>query len=1073
MTEDEINRQVSKETGSMSSVSVGIDLDNQALRGLQDTVQAINKEAKEMATNFKEALEALKEMGKDYGLTQVISSTEISSSGTSGAPQRGAAGTTIVGGRAHEAKPVTPAVDSVSAALGGFKALTGAFQAGAGAVPAFAAGGNNIKGRELTTGGTGAIGLAEKFQAGGFTSAGNFASMAGTLAKVGVQAIDKRVEDARPYVLAADKSTLQMQQITGMSQRGVMDNLRMPLTDYKLGTNGINQLMSLQARTGINASQQASSVEFMRTLSGFSMGAEGASNIIESLAAPETVNQMYMMTGMSLIGPGGKQKSAQSLIQGLAKRAGLDNKNIAESAIAPGSVTRATLSAMGVSGDLQDQVIQYGQANNNFREKGGKGSYDPTKEADRKRMGIDDTYAMEAEETERRRGKRDEQFYRDQAGSYAKLERQTQTLTDAMAKLEHAIAPIISARTGSRVAQKILGGFGSMLSNLPVVGGVFGSIGSIFAGDPYPSNSRYIGDPGDIYDDLPPAWSPGTTIPGGGGGGGTPPPTTTPPGGTTPSWLLSQNKWREGFNKDSVRAGLALGDTGSSHSYEEVMNDTMLDAAGNPIPNSLSVTSGPFSELNGSLGMSIQKMAVMAWREKGLTINVASGKRSTEDQRGLWNQRYEVVPSNYNKSYFVDGYDMKKYSLIKHDGKLWKKKDNDRNPPVLPPGNSLHELGLAADLDLSNPKVAEYVKNNLYRFGLVSGDGEPQHVQLAWTKNMTATQFLGETSSVNKSPEEMADWLATRTNINGIGKDENDVARGGGYSGGLRGAGVEWGQKISPGFGVSQYEFGKAFLQKFGEVGGFPITVTVPKLKLLRAISMREGSGGMFNPFNVVTGNNRKTADLLDRPETNLNMNGSHPVQHFDSFEQGVANTLHHYMQNDVIMKILQLDNPTDAQVEEAINNLIIADIRDGDNPVNKRKILANFKTLGPLANDTGSLKKVNNIRLAFGSEGVNTAFGLDPGTDWNSVKGWSGDPMAGSSMQPMSIPSSPMLSSSGSSGGGGNYHEGSTVTISPVINMTSTGNSGAVSEYDLRSMAKKIAKLIEQESNITKFRSM
>ena len=1061
MTEDEINRQVSKETSSMSSVSVGIDLDNQALRGLQDTVKAINKEAKEMATNFKEALEALKEMGKDYGLTQVISSTEISPSGTSGAPQRGAAGTTIVGGRAHEAKPVTPAVDSVSAALGGFKA----FQAGAGSVPQFAPGGS-IDGRKLTTGGTGAIGLAEKFQAGGFTTAGNFASMAGTLAKVGVQAIDKRVEDARPYVLAADKSTLQMQQITGMSQRGVMDNLRMPLTDYKLGTNGINQLMSLQARTGINASQQASSVEFMRTLSGFSMGAEGASNIIESLAAPETVNQMYMMTGMSLIGPGGKQKSTQSLIQGLAKRAGLDNKNIAESAIAPGSVTRATLSAMGVSGDLQDQVIQYGQANVNFREKGGKGSYDPTKEADRKRMGIDDTYAMEAEETERRRGKRDEQFYRDQAGSYAKLERQTQTLTDAMAKLEQAIAPIISARTGSRIAQKIIGGFGSMLSNLPVVGGVFGSVGSILAGDPYPSNSRYSsGDDNAPWNTVPPSM----TIPP--SGGGTTPTTTIP--NSTPSWVLSQNKWREGFNPDSIRAGLNLYDSASSCSKEEVMNDTMLDAAGNPIPNSLSVTSGPFSELNGSLGMSIQKMAVMAWREKGLTIKVASGKRSTEDQRGLWNQRYEVVPSNYNKPYFVDGYDMKKYSLIKHDGKLWKKKDNDRNPPVLPPGNSLHELGLAADLDLSNPKVAEYVKNNLYRFGLVSGDGEPQHVQLAWTKNMTAQQFLGETSSVNKSPEEMADWLATRTNINGIGKDENDVPRGGGYHGGLRGAGVDWGQKISPGFGVSQYEFGKAFLQKFGEVGGFPITITVPKLKLLRAISIREGSGGMFNPFNVVTGNNRKTADLLDRPETNLNMNGSHPVQNFDSFEQGVANTLHHYMENEVLMKILQLDNPTDAQVEEAINNLIIEDIREGDNPINKRKMLANFKTLGPLANDAGSPQKVNNIRLAFGSEGVNTAFGLDPGTDWNSVKGWSGDPMAGSSMQPMSIPSSPMLSSSGSSGGGGNYHAGSTVTISPVINMTSTGNSGAVSEYDLRSMAKKIAKLIEQESNITKFRSM
>jgi hypothetical protein len=65
------------------------------------------------------------------------------------------------------------------------------------------------------------------------------------------------------------------------------------------------------------------------------------------------------------------------------------------------------------------------------------------------------------------------------------------------------------------------------------------------------------------------------------------------------------------------------------------------------------------------------------------------------------------------------------------------------------------------------------------------------------------------------------------------------------------------------------------------------------------------------------------------------------------------------------------------------------------------------------------------------------------------------------------------MLSSSGSSGIGGSYHEGSTVTISPVIHMNGTGGSGTVSEYDLKVMAKKIAKLIEQEASINKFRSM
>jgi hypothetical protein len=38
---------------------------------------------------------------------------------------------------------------------------------------------------------------------------------------------------------------------------------------------------------------------------------------------------------------------------------------------------------------------------------------------------------------------------------------------------------------------------------------------------------------------------------------------------------------------------------------------------------------------------------------------------------------------------------------------------------------------------------------------------------------------------------------------------------------------------------------------------------------------------------------------------------------------------------------------------------------------------------------------------------------------------------------------------------------------------MTSSGAGGSVSEYDLRTMAKRIAKLIEQETNINKIRSM
>jgi hypothetical protein len=1043
MTEDEINKQVSKETGSMSSVSVGIDLDNQALRGLQETVQAINKEAKEMAINFKEALEALKEMGKDYGLTQVRSSTEISPSGTSGAPQRGAAGTTIVGGRAHEAKPVTPAVDSVSAAIGGFKALTGAFQAGAGNAPKFDLG-------KAGGGGTGAIGFMQKgIEGGGFTDLGKFANMAGTLAKVGVQAIDKRVESARPYVLEADKSTLQMQQITGMSQRGVMDNLRMPLTDYKLGTNGINQLMSLQARTGINASQQASSVEFMRTLSGFSMGAEGASSIIESLAAPETVNQMYMMTGMSMIGPGGKQRSTQSLIQGLAKRAGLDNKNIAESAIAPGSVTRATLSAMGVSGDLQDQVIQYGQANNNFREKGGKGSYDPTKEADRKRMGIDDTFAMEAEETERRRGKRDEQFYRDQAGSYAKLERQTQTLTDAMAKLEHAIAPIISARTGSRVAQKLLGGFGSMLSNIPIVGGALGSIGSILSGDPRPSNSRYIGD--NPWNTIPPSMTSPPTLP----------PTSTIPSTTIPSTTIPSGTvpppYQPTVRPLSDEARQTLTETvlsrfgGTAAAGFNNSEYTLLDKNATGYYNKeFDTGNAQRFGIGHPLSDRINQLIYSAASEEGISIGINSGKRGSSEQEALFKSRFDVVPDSQKTYADVDSVSgmSGNYPTVKWGGKTWAKKRGV--PYVAPPGKSLHELGLAADLDLTKPGAQAWFSRNATRFGLTTGDNEPWHVQLAWTKDMSVEQFLGKTALTVEEATN-PDWVDSKGKY---------------HQGQLRDNGIRWGAEIQSGFGVDLRVFSEKLLKQLN------IEPTPAKLMMLRTFAQKEGSGGMYNPFNVISGSGRTTlnsrGESIDRQETNMNYAGGEHhiigtpgtnVQHFDNIDQGVAFTAAHFIRNQTgLLTLLREPNPTYQQfIDQSTRNAAAAEIagRWSSAP----GLLQHAGTVESQYSRAQSSGDLAGLYRNYGSAAVG-----------NINPYMVGDPNPSS---PMSVPSSPMLSSSGSSGGGGTYHEGSTVTISPVINMTSTGSSGTVSEYDLRSMAKKIAKLIEQESNITKFRSM
>jgi hypothetical protein len=381
-------------------------------------------------------------------------------------------------------------------------------------------------------------------------------------------------------------------------------------------------------------------------------------------------------------------------------------------------------------------------------------------------------------------------------------------------------------------------------------------------------------------------------------------------------------------------------------------------------------------------------------------------------------------------------------------------------------------LGLAADLDIRAPGAAAWLSRNKTRFGLVSGDGEPYHVQLAWTKDMSVEQFLGKTAL---TAEEATN--ADYTN-----------SQGEYVQGQLRDHEINWNAEIQPGFGVNLRVFSEKLLKQMG------IEPTQTKLMMLRAVAEKEGGGGMYNPFNVISGSGRtaltSSGKLVDRQETNMNYAaGKHRekgkpgtnVQHFDNIDEGVAFTAAHYLKNQTgLITLLRQPNPTWQQYIDLLNRnaataaatkswsgapqvlrvvgKVAADYNDAVQSGDLEGLYRNYGQLG-----VGTTSHIANPYSSGGS-GSKTKY-------WDSgVGNLRGDPNPSS---PISMPSSPMLSSSGSSGIGGSYHEGSTVTISPVIHMNGTGGSGTVSEYDLKVMAKKIAKLIEQEARINKFRSM
>jgi hypothetical protein len=267
-----------------------------------------------------------------------------------------------------------------------------------------------------------------------------------------------RMDRSREYALQADKMSVLYQQMTGKSMLGVSSTYRMPLTQYRLGEGGINALMSMEASTGISGRMQASSVEAVRTLSGYTLSASDVVGQIGSLASAPVANRMFMMGGIGMIGAGGKQRTLMEVMQSVVKSANLTDEKTLNSAFAPGSVTRSKLRLMGVPEDMQTQILQYARANLEYRKKGGSGMYNPSRESDRRRMGIEENFATQAEETQRLETKREETFYRRQADNYAYLERQTQSLTRAFGALEDSLSGIIGFTGSNRIASTITNG---------------------------------------------------------------------------------------------------------------------------------------------------------------------------------------------------------------------------------------------------------------------------------------------------------------------------------------------------------------------------------------------------------------------------------------------------------------------------------------------------------------------------------------------------------------------------------------------------------------------------------------
>lgn len=435
-----------------SVVNSRLSVDLRMLEGLNKELNTLNENTKKIKSNFRDLIKNTKDLTAELNKAATAMG-KVSGKSSSGYLDM-SKGMPEVADLSAMREMQMQSVERILGALGG----------GGGGLPGGGGGGGKIL--------------------GGLKAFGNnpYVQAAAQFGQAAIGAIDDRVDRNKGYALSADKLSVQLQQQYGMGQMDVMNNLRGPLRGRRLGYGGINELLSMQSRTGINAAQQAGSVESMRTLMGFGYSTGDVTNYIESLGQADTVNRMFMMTGTSLYGIGGQQKSAQQVNQDLIQRLGLNNREIINAGRQSGSIVRQRLQMAGLDEGAQDLLLQYAESNVSFAEKGGKGFYDPSKKADRERMGIEGNYATQEEETTRTEINREEQMYKRQADNYAQMEQNLQRVNKVLGQFEDKLSSIIGLRTSTR-------GFGQLLS--PALGLLGGIAGFALGGGPMGAMAGY------------------------------------------------------------------------------------------------------------------------------------------------------------------------------------------------------------------------------------------------------------------------------------------------------------------------------------------------------------------------------------------------------------------------------------------------------------------------------------------------------------------------------------------------------------------------------------------------------
>ena len=393
-----------------------------------------------------------------------------------------------------------------------------------------------------------------------------------------------------------------------------------------------------------------------------------------------------------------------------------------EGAFQDGSMTRARLSMAGIADDQQDLILQMAQQNVAFKKKGGKGDYDQSNKEHRKLMGVEGNYANQAEETTRVQANREENFYKRQNDNFATFEKMTQAATKALQAFEEKLSVIAGAGISSKVHRSVfskafgigkkVAGVGLMAAGAGLTPFTGGTSATMFMA------GAALATGGDPIDGL---------------------------------------RRRRGSGVWGVRTN---NEPGGDASSEATAGQTAAGAAAAQAESKLSDNNKrKLAQLDPKLREPLKKMLLFNPK-----LEIGDARRSGANQEASFRQRYKKAPPGTTEKTSENDRFWK--------GELW---IHQKGYPMAAPGNSMHEIGFAADLSQSEN---EWIRANAGNFGLQHGgttkglkSDEPFHVQPAGMPMGRSEAFPGSNTG-------------TPSAVTDAEPPDSTVSPGGGSSGG-------------------------------------------------------------------------------------------------------------------------------------------------------------------------------------------------------------------------------------------------------------------------------------------------